>query len=510
MVFVLFFIFVSFVLKTTYALEDNNFNTVSDIDYQEDISNIRNPERGFYEPLNYNLKESGNEVIDSLPDSHLFHLRVGIGAFSSNGKNSQDINITDDALKALKDILTKVKKNNGSVIIRFSYDDFEGKSNTEPASMNVILKHIEQLGKVLLENRDVVTLIEIGFIGQWGELHDSTLVTNDNISLIVDKLLSVTDCKIRLSLRTPSQYAYWKGINDISKINNDISENGTKAYLVGIYDDGYLGSESDLGTYINREIEVAWLNNQAKHAFFGGELSLNYNFGGLPLNTIEFIQKEGYLTHTTYLNSQWTDAVINSFKIAPYVGDNELYKNSTAYEYLDNHLGYRFVLRNSALTNNIGIGEYLNIKLKIENVGFANLINDKIVSIVLSNDQNVYEIKTNIEPTNWDSLKINEVNMSLDLPADIVKGNYKVYLRISKYANLENDGNYHCIRMANKNIYDSEIGANYIGEVNISAKEDISSPPTGEFISYILIGFSLFVALIILVLANRNKRFYRV
>jgi len=38
-----------------------------------------------------------------------------------------------------------------------------------------------------------------------------------------------------------------------------------KAYRVGIFNDKYLASKSDLDTYKLREKEVKWLKNQVKH-----------------------------------------------------------------------------------------------------------------------------------------------------------------------------------------------------------------------------------------------------
>ena len=46
---------------------------------QESLAELRNPERGFYEPVGYKMEVSGNEILDL--DDQLIHLRVGISAF---------------------------------------------------------------------------------------------------------------------------------------------------------------------------------------------------------------------------------------------------------------------------------------------------------------------------------------------------------------------------------------------------------------------------------------------
>ena len=453
--------------KSYSMIEDNNsFQLMDSIDYSESLDSLKNPERGFYEPRGYNLKTSGNKPLTPPATGNLVHLRVGLSAFSSNGKNTVDIEITEDALNNLVATIDAIRKNNGSIILRFAYDNFNGTpTNQEPSSMDMILRHIEQLGPILLANKDVISLIEMGFFGPCGELHSSKIGTQANVAIATDKLLDVTNKEIRISLRTPGHYSTWAKINR-NTIDQHIAQKGTKEYIVGIYNDGYLGNETDLGTFANRKKEVTWLNSQAKHTFYGGEMVANYATG-TPLNTIEYIQQEAFTTHTTYLNSIWNDKVINGFKTTPYVGSNALYKDSTAYQYIDNHLGYRFVLKRSEITNKIETKDSLKAKLKIENVGFANLINDKKVSIVLENGQDIHEIGTQIDPTTWDSKNITNVELSINLPSTIKVGEYNVYLRISEKANLLEDKNYHCISFANKNIYNSSLGANYIGKIAV-------------------------------------------
>ncbi len=471
---IIFFLLIVVVLfqNRAYSVIDNvKYTYVDSIDYSESLVKLRNPERGYYGPRGYNLRPAGNKPLTPPASASLVHLRVGLAAFSGNGTGAIDMEITQDALNNLVATIDAVRKNNASIIIRFSYDDYNWKTNMEP-SMDMILRHIEQLGSILLANKDVISAIEMGFFGPCGELHSSTVGSQTNVAIATDKMLDVTNEQIKLSLRTPGHYATWRKI-DRNKLDTDITQKGTREYLVGIYNDGYLGSESDLGTFANRQMEIAWLNHQARHTFYGGEMVENFATG-TPLNTIEYIQEEAFVTHTTYLNSEWNYEVINRLKATPYVGDNTLYKDSTAYEYIENHLGYRYVLKKSEITDNLEKTDALKAKLEIENVGFANLINDKKVSVVLENEHDVYELITSIDPTTWDSKSITKTSFSVDLPDAIKSGEYNVYLRISEHANLLTDNNYHCISFANKDIYNKSIGANFIGKVTV---EDPNKPP---------------------------------
>ena len=59
---------------------------------------------------------------------------------------------------------------------------------------------------------------------------------------------------------------------------------GTNEYRVGVFNDGYLGSYDDRGTFRNRTKEVTWLENQAKHTLYGGEIVLWYEDPNHPTN----------------------------------------------------------------------------------------------------------------------------------------------------------------------------------------------------------------------------------
>lgn len=440
-----------------------------DIDYTESLEEFDNPERGFYQYYYYNLKESNNDIIN--PDelsSNLMHLRIGLGSFSKAYNKDDDKELSTEALNKIDEILKTVKSKGGSSIIRFSYDNFEGKEHMEP-TIEMIRKHIEQIGPILTQNKDSISYIELGLFGPWGEMHTSRLCTVENVSLALNKFLEVTPYELTIGVRTPEYYAGWAKVTR-SSLNVNVTKEGSKEYRVGIYNDGYLGSSTDLGTYANRSIEIAWLKNQATHTFFGGEVVANSS--SEPINTSYYLINEAFKTHTTYLNKDWNKTVIDSWKNQIYTGNESLYKEQTGYTYISNHLGYRFVVRNSSFPSNLTINDKLNINLSIENVGFANLINSKVVSIVLSNGSNIYEIKTDIDARKWLSQTTSDLKFNVELPSNLSLDSYNVYLRVSKYGSITNDNHYQTIRFANNNMWDDNIKANYIGKFNLVEKID--------------------------------------
>ncbi len=366
----------------------SNAVEMNKIDYTETLETFDNPERGFYTHLRYNFKVSGNEDPEEIYlEGNLIHLRLGIGAFSGKVNGNKDLEFSEDMLNMFDKILKTIKSNGGTAIVRFAYDNFDGDEDLEP-SLDMILKHISQICPILTANKDAISYVELGFFGPWGEMHSSEICKPENVSKAIDVMLQNTPEEIKIGVRQPKYYVNWLGI-DRAKLNENITVKGTPEYRVGLFNDGYLGSHSDLGTFENREIEIQWLEHQALHTLYGGEIVATRTSSGNEeidtINTAEYMSKEAFRTHTTYLNSEYDEDVIDAWKDEIYNGDDELYKGQTGYLYITNHLGYRFVLRNSDI--NMSSNKKLHIDLDIENVGFANLVNNKAVTIVLENSE---------------------------------------------------------------------------------------------------------------------------
>ena len=485
--FVLGLLITGMVGKTTVLAADAK---EQNLDYSDSLDTLSNPERGFYEPYTLHLKPEGSDPVKR--NDNLIHLRVDLSAFSSNALIDNDNQIygqsmplTEDALRVLQETFEYIRGKGHSVIVRTCYDPwYNGKANYEP-DQNIIIGHLQQLGEVYTQYKDVIAYVELGTYGPWGEMHTSKCCTYENVSAALDALLNATPEDIKIGVRTPNYVAKWLGINNNDmafSVESDIfkeavTAKGTAAYRVGMFNDGYLGSSSDLGTYdsISRANGVAWLNEFAQYTLYGGEVVADATGSGSvigPYNSIDYISKEGFQTHTSYLNIRWNNKVIAAWKEAVYQKEGDEYDGQTGFKYVEDHLGYRLVLRDSQLTDAVPGGD-MSLCLQIENVGFANIINSKKASIILKNENGeIYEIACpGINPNKIVSGQNNNLEAAIVLPKDIALGTWDVYLRFSKYGDYLTDNNYHCIRFANDEKYwDKTMGANYIGTANIVEK----------------------------------------
>lgn len=382
------------------------------IDTTDAMATLDNFDRGFYTPQVLHLKPSGGKAIEK-PYGKLLHLRAEISEFSSNawlsidttgGKRdtvrgvSQDL--TEDALNVLQQTFDNIRDFGGRVIVRICYDPwYNGRSNVTP-DHEWVLKHVKQLAPVLSKNTDVIVALEMGMHGAYGEMHSDTSITYDRVAEAVNLMLRNTPPELKILTRTGNYSAKVLGFDnwgvdfhiDGEKFAEIAKAKGDTMYRVGMFNDGYLGTQYDYGTWgadcktsICREEGVAWLEKYSINTPYGGE-ALTTASGYQVINTPEFLSYEGFRTHTSYLNIQWNNNLIDSWKKTPFKQKDFDYDPArvdslSGFKYINDHLGYRFVLRESWLSDTVGADGILRAKLRIQNVGFGNLTRKMNVSL---------------------------------------------------------------------------------------------------------------------------------
>lgn len=477
-------------LSTTLWAE----STIQPLVYTDALDALENPGIGFYRPVGIHLYTGGNQPKGTW--GNITHLRMDISEFSDKApiaidKERNDTTygksqpITQDALEAFEATLDNVRQRGKSAIVRFAYDkNFSGYTKCDP-DQSTILSHLRQLGEIYSRNTDVIQFVELGMYGSWGEMHSSHTGTNEHIAEALQTLLECTPPEIKIGVRRPDIVATWLGVNvgnnysgfdiDSETFHQAAQTKGDTLFRVGMYNDGYLGSSSDLGTIgmgasghqMTREMMVKWLEQYSSHTPYGGELVANYN-GDHPINTPDYLSQEGFRTHTSYLNYEWHQPTILGWKEMTYEGDEAEYNGKDGFTYVENHLGYRFILRESSIET---VGNKIAGRLQIENVGFGNLTKKAIVSFVICRKGKVEEIfpDETIDPQTWLSRETSTINYHLSLPDDCTEGEYKLFIRLSEMGDLAHDNNYHCIQFGNPSEqYDQSIGANLVGTLTVS------------------------------------------
>ncbi len=396
---------------------------LQDLDYTDNLQTLPNYDRGFYRPQVLHLKPSGTKPVEK-PYGKLLHLRAEISEFSSRawlsidttgGKRdtvrgvSQDL--TEDALNVLQTSFDNIRSYGGKVIVRICYDPwYNGRSNVTPEH-KWVLRHVEQLAPVLSKNTDVIMALEMGMHGAYGEMHSDTSITYPRVAEAANLMLRLTPPELKILTRTGNYSAAVLGFENWGvdfHIDSDVFKKiaeakGDTMYRVGMFNDGYLGTQYDYGTWgadcktsICREEGVDWLEKYSINTPYGGE-ALTTASGYQVINTPEFLAYEGFRTHTSYLNIEWNYNLINDWKAKHFIGKDYEYDGSridtlTGFKYIEDHLGYRFVLRESWLPDTVLVGEKLTGKIKVQNVGFGNLTKDVPVYLVVEQNSDFSDL----------------------------------------------------------------------------------------------------------------------
>ncbi len=475
-------------------------------------------------------------------------LLIGIGGYSS-AMNTDGVDYDFDAafFKSLEGTLQSARTNGATVGIRFRYDD-NGTEKPEPADFSQVLRHIQQIGEsgLLTEYEDVISFVETGFVGCWGEQWGGKYTSLEHKAQVLEEFLNITPDTIPVVVRTPNTFRQWLkdycGIEttaaDMSYVIDD-PQLAAKAARVGLYNDGYMGSDSDLGTYSNRTGETAWMHNAPA---YGGEFSGNDEWR-LKYTTWqpEFALPEMYYTNLVRINSNIyrtrtvsktydtqeaaqarldeIDALYTACGLGDYdfggtitpteegayeaewkwmgyddftfdaaldekLGvscDNSAFYGETVWQFIRAHLGYRFVLRSGEMHASAKAGSTLEMAFSMENTGFSETPKDKEVEVLLTNGDITYTYPTDINARDWASGTRNDVSLTLTLPQTMPGGAWDVYLRISEMNENSTDNARFCTRLANVDLqYHETLGANYFGSITIDGTPDAETLPAAD------------------------------
>ena len=450
----------------------------SGMDYTESTETISNPGMGYTSTLWYTCKPGNTPVKD--PSGSLVLMFIDIGAFSCgvNGTTDEEGNYTEGTdydldsafFEGLRGTLANCRKNGSTVALRFRYDS-NGKTYPEPASFDQVLHHIDQIREdgVLEEYKDILMFVESGFVGAWGEQHSGKYTSLEYKAQLLDAVLAMTPDDIPVTVRTPNIFATWAGIS-MAELADWVSEPGSEAARVGLYNDGYMGSDSDLGTYSNRAVETAWLGRQG--SYYGGEFSGNLSWAQkydtyLPEHAIP----EMYLTHLSYINGNIYQLYQDYTYNAAYdVGDadHSAYYGQTVFKFIRDHLGYRFTVRDCDLSESCTQGGRFDMAFSVENTGFANPIRPQKAQLILEKDGNYVVTDADIDSRDWASCTTAKERLSVKVPGSLTAGDWNVYLRLSVGDQDIADGNQRTVKFANNGIYSSVLGANRMGTIRIT------------------------------------------
>lgn len=428
---------IAFILLKAISYSSRIYFTAED--FSESVEPLNNPYCGFYHIIGYTLSD------DYTPPNNYTDLinsyTEPLALLEINLKNYRSSRIGENGLAQLNDILSAwAQSPNGTkLILRFLYDWDGVALATEPDSLEIILTHMEQISESVNRYCDTVYIMQGVFIGNWGEMHHSKFSDLNSVKALINRLNELIDPSVYLSVRTPS---LWRAVNNLYEPPADFPPFETDNFLsrrLGLFNDGILGSESDLGTYGNtlkknadspafkgtRNEELKFQNKLCRYVPNGGEVVYNNNLSELEaavsaLNTM----------HISYLNADYDSRVLEKWKNSVWT-EEDAFNGCDGYSYIKAHLGYRYFIDSCEIKKSGLIKPDLTINITVKNIGFSNTLKPFETTVTLIDEETEASIRL---PLSADLRKLgsgNKKSFTLKLPVnDLKSGSYLIYFSV--------------------------------------------------------------------------------
>ena len=422
-----------------------------------------NPERGFYKHTANTEPLSERELRELRKDNITLAFRY---FYLKEFRNTP---LTTEALQNIENDLSAVRKAGLKAIIRFAYTS----SSDEPdAPLNIILEHLEQLKPILQRNKDIIAVMQAGFIGSWGEWYYTTNNLNNPAArkAVLDKILEVLPQDRFLQVRTPKYKQDYVGTQKPLTAADAFS---TKASArLGHHNDCFMAGIDDYGTYLDVEADKKYLNAEGLYVPLGGETCPPQ--GVNPADCAK-AQAEMRNLRWTYLNRDY------------YRGVNDNWVVQGCMEDIMRDMGYRLALQKGEYSQNHVPGGELVGTIKLQNLGYAPPFNARAVELILrpTTGTATYVATLTDDPRKWEPFKLTQLSIKAALPKDLPAGDYKLYLSLPDPEASLHDRPEYSIRLANKDCWEEATGYNDLG-VTVKVDPSLNLPQSTATTKFVL------------------------
>jgi len=423
--------------------------------------------------------------------------------------------ISDEKLDLLRASLDAARRRGLKVLLRFAYE--KTMDQTEGPTKETILGHLDQLAPVIRENTDVIFVLQAGFVGAWGEWHSSAKgLEKDHAALseITLKLLDVLPKDRMTQVRVP-KYKRWVlgdlALENYPFLNAETAYSGTPRARIGFHNDGFLAHNTCGGTWTepplysnpgNPEFDFMTVGS----AFLPVDGELFWSDIGNPVEGVRaavrmrlhhytsfslahsYSEREGKpfsidaWMHTPITVQQATEAKL-PISHGYFEGPHGQSIARTAFEYIQDHLGYRIELQSASFPRTAAPGTPISVEVHLINRGFSTLHNPRPVFLALIKDEEcVATFPVDAEPRRWQPYTpgdeshaplTHSLKGTCALPEDLAPGWYVVGLWLpDAYPSLRMEPRY-AVRVANGDVpwwrdCHGHYGVNLLGAIELT------------------------------------------
>jgi hypothetical protein len=416
--------------------------------YPSSDEDFPNPERGFYVQTAYNPERGQTRPLDAGMLRHARENGMSLLRMYWILSDFRDRPLSPAMLDRVRADFAAARAAGIKVIGRFAYNF--GPTGAPDVPLDLVLTHLDQLRPVLRENGDVLAFLEAGFIGTWGEWHDSTHGLMDHTREIVAKLLDVLPPDRMMALRYPRNKMALFGAEPLTAAE---AFTAIPKARVGAHNDCFLASNTDWGTWTkNVAAEKAFYHQDNLFVPQGGE-TCNFKADAQPFVGCDNALRELEFQHFNTLNNGYLADVLDSWTQAGCMPE------------IRRRLGYRFRLVDSSAEV---AGRDLRVSVTVHNDGFANLYNPRPVVLVLRDRATgrMERVPVETDPRRWMASESATFRVTATLPA----GEYDILLHLPDAAPALRDRAEYAVRFANAGVWEPGTGMNRLAERAVVAK----------------------------------------
>lgn len=330
--------------------------------------------------------------------------------------------ISASAFNNMQSILDQFNSNGIKVLLRFAYRYNE---SIPKESLADIFNHMTQLESFLDQNKEKIYVVQAGFLGLWGEWHNSGYDNSIGAkSAVIRRLLEVVPSSLKLQVRetrfkTEAKPAFNGYISNYSPSGGMTvtfpTMSNASADRIGFHNDYFVLDQGPNAQWDYRwpDADFFQARDEGWYTTIDGEMPYDGPGSG-TFNTIAYGLEGGwyaarrmrahhYSTFSIVHNYNTNIAAWKSHMLTPqkfrsdgtlvtddyFLSSNGAEISRSAFDYIRDHIGYRFQLRTAEIPHVVSTTASATIKARIKNFGFSKLVNYHPIYITLIDQNNV-------------------------------------------------------------------------------------------------------------------------
>ncbi|KAJ3411086.1 hypothetical protein HDV05_002756 [Chytridiales sp. JEL 0842] len=453
---------------------------------------VQNPDRGFYRYTEFKTSNpqrlSASNLLSMTKAQNItliYHLVV-LDKFKTNPV------LSTETLNSIKANFDTIRACGLTMLLRFAYTiDYLPSPPHGDASHDVVVSHIKQLPPLIRENGDIISVLQQGFIGIWGEGYytdhyggprtgyDSntgllkTGVQLDRRFEVMRLLLGALNKERPVATRYAGFLEQFTAgetpLNRTTALNRWMSPVASRVFL---HNDCFLASTSsssgttfstDFGTFNDINQWRRYAQNTAPWGPTGGE-TCHMN---QPSTDCTYALNQLSMFNYAYMNTDFLDTVINGWR------------SQGCLETIRNRLGYRLTLSQFSVSS---LTDRVRIQFNGVNEGWGRIYNQKWLSVIATgtfpdNKSSCWATFSQTDVRSWapKGAAFN-VSATVGFPFALKNANVRFQIEIKDMLTKRYEDTWGNVLFANVVPHDLQKRMNNVGSANVNVT---SAPTTG-------------------------------